>query len=143
MRGILLPTENWQRESRALNHAIQLRRPRPIGDDALLAALVRSTRTTDGERDVQVPKTFGLILHHEQAPNPNSRVTLAQDPDAEIPTQNSGDYGGVNRDDLKLLYEELRKSGGLAIPHTTAGSNEWRDIDAEFDPVVSRSPCIS
>ena len=64
------------------------------------------------------------------------RFMLPETPDAEILTQNSGDYGGVNRDDLKLLYEELRKSGGLAIPHTTAGSNEWRDIDAELDPVV-------
>ena len=64
------------------------------------------------------------------------RFMLPETPDAEILTQNSGDYGGVNRDDLKLLYEELRKSGGLAIPHTTAGSNEWRDIDADLDPVV-------
>ncbi|HTM48438.1 MAG TPA: hypothetical protein VL285_07155, partial [Bryobacteraceae bacterium] len=55
--------------------------------------------------------------------------TLPDTPDGELVTQNSSDYGGVNTDDTRLLYEELRKSGGLAIPHTTAGANEFRDND--------------
>ena len=40
---------------------------------------------------------------------------------------------------LPLLYEELRKSGGLAIPHTSATSGmgtDWRDNDPKLDPVV-------
>ena len=41
-------------------------------------------------------------------------------------------------DDTRLLYEEVRKSGGITIPHTTAtgmGTN-WSDNDAEVEPLV-------
>jgi hypothetical protein len=61
---------------------------------------------------------------------------LPDTPDGELLTQNSADYGGSNADDTRLLYEELRKSGGLAIPHTTAGQNEWGDNDPKLDPVL-------
>jgi hypothetical protein len=44
----------------------------------------------------------------------------------------------VADDDAKLLYESIRQTGGIAIPHTT-GSNmgtDWRHHDAELGPVV-------
>ncbi len=41
-------------------------------------------------------------------------------------------------DDTRLLYEALRESGGISIPHTT-GSNmgtDWADNDPDVEPVV-------
>ena len=41
-------------------------------------------------------------------------------------------------DDTRLLYESLRQTGGISIPHST-GSNmgtDWRDNDPEIEPVV-------
>ena len=41
-------------------------------------------------------------------------------------------------DDTRLLYESLRQTGGLSIPHST-GSNmgtDWRDNDPDVEPVV-------
>ncbi len=64
------------------------------------------------------------------------KFMLPDAPDGELVTQNSDEYGGVNEDDTRLLYEELRKSGGVAIPHTTKGSNEWRDNNPRLDPVL-------
>ena len=66
----------------------------------------------------------------------SKEFVLPDTPDGELLTQNSAEYGGSNADDTRLLYEELRRSGGLAIPHTTAGSNEWRDNDPALDPVL-------
>ena len=41
-------------------------------------------------------------------------------------------------DDTRLLYESLRQTGGISIPHTTASNmgTDWRDNDAEVEPVV-------
>jgi len=41
-------------------------------------------------------------------------------------------------DDTKLLYQSIRASGGIAIPHTSATSmgTDWRDNDPELEPVV-------
>jgi hypothetical protein len=44
----------------------------------------------------------------------------------------------VTSDDTELLYEALRKSGGIAIPHTSATNmgTDWRDNDPEVEPLV-------
>jgi hypothetical protein len=44
----------------------------------------------------------------------------------------------VQEDDTKLLYESLRRTGGIAISHTSATSmgTDWRDNDPELEPVV-------
>ncbi len=46
--------------------------------------------------------------------------------------------GAVLENDTKLLYESLRRTGGISIPHTP-GSNmgtDWRDNDPAVEPVV-------
>jgi hypothetical protein len=44
----------------------------------------------------------------------------------------------VTADDTKSLYEALRKTGGIAIPHTSATimGTDWRDNDPEVEPIV-------
>ena len=44
----------------------------------------------------------------------------------------------VQEDDTKLLYEEVRRSGGITIPHTSATTmgTDWRDNDPEIEPLV-------
>jgi hypothetical protein len=46
--------------------------------------------------------------------------------------------GTVQEDDTKLLYEEVRRSGGITIPHTSATTmgTDWRDNDPEIEPLV-------
>lgn len=47
--------------------------------------------------------------------------------------------GPVLDNDTKLLYEYLQRSGGIAIPHTSATSSmgtDWRDNDPAVEPVV-------
>ena len=46
--------------------------------------------------------------------------------------------GGLSDDDTKLLYETLRRTGGLAISHTSATrmGTDWRDNDPQLEPVV-------
>ena len=69
----------------------------------------------------------------------NARFLLPDAPDGEILTFNSNSYGGVVANDTKLLYEELRKSGGLSIPHTSGSpgmGTDWRDNDKDLEPVV-------
>jgi hypothetical protein len=46
--------------------------------------------------------------------------------------------GTVQDDDTKMLYEEVRKSGGITIPHTSATTmgTDWRDNDPEVEPLV-------
>jgi hypothetical protein len=44
----------------------------------------------------------------------------------------------VTADDTKSVYEALRKTGGIAIPHTSATvmGTDWRDNDPEVEPIV-------
>ena len=46
--------------------------------------------------------------------------------------------GALLDNDTKLLYEEIRKSGGIAISHTSATrmGTDWRDNDPTLEPVV-------
>ena len=46
--------------------------------------------------------------------------------------------GTVQEDDTKMLYEEVRRSGGITIPHTSATTmgTDWRDNDPEIETLV-------
>lgn len=68
------------------------------------------------------------------------RFMLPDTPDGEILTFNSISFGSGIRNDTQLLYEEMRKSGGLAIPHTSATDSmgtDWKDkSDPKLEPLV-------
>jgi len=44
----------------------------------------------------------------------------------------------VTSDDTKLVYEALKRSGGISIPHTSATNmgTDWRDNEPEVEPLV-------
>jgi hypothetical protein len=46
--------------------------------------------------------------------------------------------GDLVENDTRLLYDEVRRSGGIAIPHTLATSqgNDWTDTDEKVQPVA-------
>ncbi len=46
--------------------------------------------------------------------------------------------GGVLENDTKLLYQALRRTGGVAMSHTSATNmgTDWRDNDPKVEPVV-------
>ena len=52
--------------------------------------------------------------------------------------QRHNGIGPVIEGDTKMLYEEIRRTGGLAISHTSATNmgTDWRDNDPELEPVV-------
>ncbi len=61
----------------------------------------------------------------------------------ELPRHPQGDVSGIAaidvvRDDTKHLYDEVRRMGGITIPHTSATEQgtDWRDNDPELEPVV-------
>lgn len=62
----------------------------------------------------------------------------------QLKLQQTGPFPGVTTgevvdNDTKLLYEYLRKSGGIAISHTSGTSSmgtDWRDNDPEVESVV-------
>lgn len=68
------------------------------------------------------------------------RFMLPDTPDGELLTFNSNSFGSGVRNDTELLYEQLRKDGGLAIPHTSATTDmgtDWRDkSDPKLEPLV-------
>lgn len=46
--------------------------------------------------------------------------------------------GRIRPDDTRLLYQELKKTGSIAMPHTTATvmGTDWADNDPEVEPLV-------
>ena len=67
------------------------------------------------------------------------KFMMPDTPDGELLTFNSMSFGGAVGNDTRLLYDELRKTGGLAIPHTSGTDSmgtDWRDNDPKLDPVV-------
>ncbi|MEZ5354599.1 MAG: hypothetical protein R2762_18355 [Bryobacteraceae bacterium] len=102
-----------------------------------LYAYERNVSWPHGHRNiVHTTRTYPIVPFFQSM---NSKFLLPDSPDGELLTFNSNSFGGVIENDTKLLYEELRKSGGLAIPHTS-GSNgmgtDWRDNDRELEPLV-------
>jgi hypothetical protein len=102
-----------------------------------LYAYERNLGNPHGHRNiVHITRDYPIVPFF-QAMNP--RFLLPDTPDGELLTFNSNDYGGPMRDDTRLLYEELRKSGGLAISHTSSSTSmgtDWRDNDRALEPVV-------
>ena len=67
------------------------------------------------------------------------RFMLPDSPDGELLTFNSMSFGSGIRNDTKLLYDIVKKTGGLAIPHTSGTDSmgtDWADNDPEVDAVV-------
>ena len=91
-----------------------------------------------GHRNIIHTKRDYPIVPFFQSINP--KFMLPDSPDGELLTFNSASFGGGVRNDTGLLYEELRKSGGLAIPHTSGSDNmgtDWNDkSDPKLEPVV-------
>ena len=49
------------------------------------------------------------------------------------------DYADLVENDTKLLFESLRETGGISIPHSSTSSimgTDWRDNDPAVEPVV-------
>lgn len=69
----------------------------------------------------------------------NPKFMLPDSPDGELLTFNSMSFGSGIRNDTKLLYDIVKETNGLAIPHTS-GTNgmgtDWSDNDPEVDSVV-------
>ena len=67
------------------------------------------------------------------------KFMLPDAPDGELLTFNSNSYGGTVRNDTHLLHEQVKASGGLAIPHTSGSSGmgtDWHAFDEDVDAVV-------
>jgi hypothetical protein len=88
------------------------------------------------ERSVQFPGGHRNILHTRRG---NPVVPFFTKPGFEgIRPGVAANWDMMLDNDTRLLYEALRRSGGIAIPHTT-GSNmgtDWRDHDPEVEPAV-------
>jgi hypothetical protein len=85
------------------------------------------------ERSVTYPNGHRNVIHARRGLPP---VPFFQQPDTRFRFHNGA--GAVIDGDTKMLYEELRRSGGLAISHTSATTmgTDWRDNDKEIEPVV-------
>ena len=60
-------------------------------------------------------------------------------PDSTSPVrQVAAKSGTLLENDTKLLYESLRRTGGISIPHTTGSQmgTDWRDNNPEVEPLV-------
>ena len=69
----------------------------------------------------------------------NPKFMLPDSPDGELLTFNSMSFGSGVRNDTKLLYDVVKETGGLAIPHTSGSTGmgtDWADNDPEVDAVV-------
>ena len=88
------------------------------------------------ERSVAYPNGHRNIFHTRRGVPVVSFHTTA-DFDRPRPTVAAG-RGAVLENDTRLLYESLRRSGGISVPHTTGSSmgTDWRDNDPEVEPVV-------
>ena len=85
------------------------------------------------ERSVRYPNGHRNILHARRGVQ---NVPFFVKPEEYMQRHNG--IGAVIDGDTKLLYEEIRRTGGLAISHTSATNmgTDWRDNDPELEPVV-------
>ncbi len=89
------------------------------------------------ERSINFPMGHRNVLHAERGHMP---VPFFQKT-AYVDFPNIRYHNGaptVQDDDTKMLYEEVRRSGGITIPHTSATTmgTDWRDNDPEIEPLV-------
>jgi hypothetical protein len=86
------------------------------------------------ERSVAYPNGHRNIIHARRGVE---HIPFFMDLD-ETPMRMHNVCTYVTSDDTKLVYESLRRSGGISIPHTSATDmgTDWRDNDPEVEPLV-------
>jgi hypothetical protein len=86
------------------------------------------------ERSVAYPNGHRNIIHARRG---IEHIPFFMDLD-ETPMRMHNVCTYVTADDTELVYEALRKSGGISIPHTSATNmgTDWRDNDPEVEPLV-------
>jgi hypothetical protein len=102
-----------------------------------LYAYERNMGNPFGHRNIiHTKRNYSIVPFFQRM---DKEFEMPDTPDGEILTFNSMSFGGAVPNDTQLLYESLRKSGGLAIPHTSATDTmgtDWRDNDPKLDPVL-------
>lgn len=85
------------------------------------------------ERSVRYPNGHRNVFHTKRG---IQNVPFFVKPEEYMQRHNG--IGAVIEGDTKMLYEEIRRTGGLAISHTSATNmgTDWRDNDPELEPVV-------
>ena len=85
------------------------------------------------ERSVRYPNGHRNVFHTRRG---IQNVPFFVKPEEYMQRHNG--IGTVIEGDTKMLYEEIRRTGGLAISHTSATNmgTDWRDNDPELEPVV-------
>ncbi len=88
------------------------------------------------ERSVEYPNGHRNILHTRRGV---PVVSFFTGPGFDRPRPTvAASRGTVLENDTKLLYESLRRTGGISIPHTPGSimGTDWRDNDPQVEPVV-------
>ena len=87
------------------------------------------------ERSANYPDGHRNIVHARRGVTP---VPFFQPLDSPIQFRLHNGALGVIRDDTRILYDEIRATGGVSIPHTSATSmgTDWRDNDPEVETLV-------
>ena len=85
------------------------------------------------ERSVRYPNGHRNVFHAKRG---IQNVPFFVKPDEYMQRHNG--IGAVIEGDTKMLYEEIRRTGGMAISHTSATNmgTDWRDNDPYLEPVV-------
>ncbi len=85
------------------------------------------------ERSANYPFGHRNVIHAERGVLP---VPFFQSITSEFRAHTG--TNALQRDDTRRLYEELHRSGGVAIAHTTATTmgTDWADNDPDIEPVV-------
>ena len=102
-----------------------------------LYAYERNMGNPFGHRNIiHTKRNYAIVPFFQRM---DKEFEMPDTPDGELLTFNSMSFGGAVPNDTQLLYESLRKSGGIAIPHTSATDTmgtDWRDNDPKLDPVL-------
>jgi len=94
----------------------------------------RSVTQPHGHRNIFYASRAGRVVPFFLRQGVDS-FALGASPQGVEPGVGTGD---VVENDTKLLYQEIRRMGGLAISHTsgTRMGTDWRDNDPQLEPVV-------
>ena len=91
------------------------------------------------ERSINYPMGHRNIIHSKRGWGPVPFYGKTSYSGTEYPNiRYHNGIGTVQDDDTRMLYEEVRASGGITIPHTSATTmgTDWRDNDPEIEPLV-------
>jgi hypothetical protein len=82
---------------------------------------------------VNYPNGHRNVIHTRRGITP---VPFFQPPEYPIKSHNGAAF--VIEGDTKMLFGEIRRTGGISIPHTSATTmgTDWRDNDRELEPLV-------